>query len=401
MDRELIEKWASNLVNHSLKRQFKNRGEGSIYGKKILVRGEVVSEQLMVALEEEITKKGGFPYIRPFFSNHHRTNPFSGIPALEFGNEAQVDHVPNYAYEMFKEMDGFITLLGTTKPLAFEDRLNGFNALRNATSDLDRLRTEESAWVLTKFPTREDAKFEGINFVNYRNFVLNSAAVDYALLEERQKELAQFLEESKDIVVKSFNPLENRVCELNMSKGDNLAVSCIGLRNFPDGEVYTSPHAKTLDGEVFLDVPIYQGTTIGGVYLKFKEGVIVDYSAEQGYEMLKEIIETDNDSKKIGEFAFGTNEGITQTLKEILYTEKMGGTIHLAIGKSYEKTYPSLVNLLGKEKEVEKKRLNELGLYSDSKQHIDIPCDFRNPKKGEGIYLDGREVVWNGTCWNF
>lgn len=400
MKKELVGKWAKTLVGYSLKRQFLDRGE-ELYGKKILVKGEVISEPLMVALEEEIIKHGGFADIQPFFSNHHRRNPFAGIPALEHGNQAQIEFVPDFAEGMFKEMDGFVNIIGTVNPRGFEKNLTGLKSICSSVANINDIVTEESVWTLTKFPTIADAKLEGLNILKYRNFILKSSIIDYAEMEERQKELSEFFKETKDIVVKSFNPLENRICELSMSKGDNLGESCYGTYNVPDGEVFTSPYANTVNGEVYLDIPIYSGVKIGGVYLKFKDGLIVDYSAQEGHEMLKEIIETDSDSRKLGEFALGTNFNITQNLMEILFTEKIGGTIHLAIGSSYDEAYPSLQGISIEEKNVERERLKALGLYSHSDQHVDIPCDFRNPRKGEGIYFDGKPVVWNGMRWNF
>ncbi|MCA9459027.1 MAG: aminopeptidase [Nanoarchaeota archaeon] len=399
MNNELMNKWAKNIVNHSLRRQFEQRQE-DLERKQILVQGEVSTEPLMIALEEEIIKAGGFPLIRPFFSNHSRRNVFAGLASLEYGNDEQIKFVPSAYQQLYKDMDGFVTILGTENPRAFENHLNGLKKLKESTSKLDNIRTEESVWNLTKFPTRAEAIFEEMSYGDYFSFLVNSSIVDYALMEREQVGLADFMTESKDVTIRSFNLLENRICELNMSKGNNKGINCFGLSNVPDGEVYTSPLANTVDGEIFFDVPIYSGTLISGVYLRFEGGMIVDYSAQVGQEQLKTIIETDEDAKKLGEFAMGTNYNVTRNLKEILFAEKIGGTIHLAIGCSYDEPYPTLNGLESVQKNIERERLKKMGVYSHSAQHIDIPKDFRNPKLGEGLYLDGRKLTWKGKNWD-
>jgi len=392
--------WAKNLVDHSLKRQFEKRNL-NLEQKQILVQGEVSTEPLMIALEEEITKVGAFPFIRPFFSNHSRRNIFAGLPALEFGNEKQINFIPNSYYNLYKEIDGFVTIMGTENPQLFEGHLNGLNKLKESVSELDKIRTDESIWILTKYPTKAEAFFEDMSYEDYKNFLINSSIIDYASMEKEQEVLTDFLTDTKEIFIKSYNPLENKLCELSMSKGNNFGINCFGLRNVPDGEVYTSPIANTVNGEIFLDIPIYNGIIISGVYLKFKGGKIIDYYAQKGQDQLKNIIETDDGSKQLGEFALGTNYNVTRNLKEILFSEKIGGTIHLAIGASYDDPYPSLnADLTTNQINLERNRLKGIGSYSDSVQHIDIPKDFRNPKKGEGLYLDGKELIWNGKTWD-
>ena len=129
--------------------------------------------------------------------------------------------------------------------------------------------------------------------------------------------------------------LKSLTLELDISP--SRAVMSYGLRNFPDGEIFTSPDARCTEGEIFIDLPVnYGGHDIQGIYLRFEEGRIVEYSARVGHEHLATIIETDDGSHRLGEVALGMNPGLDRVLKHPLFVEKVGGTLHIAIGASYE-----------------------------------------------------------------
>lgn len=399
---EKIKKWASIIVNHSLAHQFESKCQSqTLKDKMIVIQGETSSQELQIALEEEIIRQGGYPVLTPFFPNHQRRNLYAGLPAFQYGTENQIANVPQFAKAMFEEMDGYVTILGAKDPHKFKNYADKLTIASKAGRHLIDIRVQKP-WTLTYFPTEGNSEDEGISHEEYFNFVVDASSVDYEQMEKDLAPLEQLLTDTSEIVVRSHHRLDNRICELSMNKGKQVGLSCFGTHNLPDGEVYTSPNANSLNGEIFLDIPVhYGGGLIGGVYLKFENGRIIQYNAGEGQEFLTKVIETDDGSHQIGEFALGTNTQITRNFKEILFAEKIGGSIHMAIGSSYTEPYRELQGLKGEELDMAKKLLIETGKYSFSAQHLDIPKDFRNPVEGEAIFFDGKEVKWDGNNWTW
>jgi aminopeptidase len=149
-------------------------------------------------------------------------------------------------------------------------------------------------------------------------------------------------------------------------------INCEGKRNFPDGEVFTGPQERAVNGHISYSFPAaYGGREVDGVRLRFEKGEVVELSAEKNEAFLSRMIGMDAGAKRVGEFAFALNPGIQRFTKNILFDEKIGGTVHLALGKGYP----------------------ESGSKNDSALHWDMICDLR--KKGE-VHVDGRLFQKNG-----
>jgi aminopeptidase len=149
-------------------------------------------------------------------------------------------------------------------------------------------------------------------------------------------------------------------------------IPCVGEHNMPDGEFFTGPVEDAVNGEIAFSFPAsYGGRTVSGVRMRFEDGRVVDASAEQGEEFLLEMLDTDDGARHLGELGIGTNFGIATATKEILLDEKIGGTVHLAIGMSYP----------------------ESGGTNSSAVHWDMVCDLR---KGGSITVDGEELQRDG-----
>ena len=155
--------------------------------------------------------------------------------------------------------------------------------------------------------------------------------------------------------------------------GERIFIPCYGDRNMPDGEFFTGPVEDAVDGEVTFSFPAsYGGREVSGVRFRFEGGRVVDASAEHGEEFLLEILDTDDGARRLGELGIGTNYGITTGTKEILLDEKIGGTVHMAIGASYP----------------------ESGGVNESAVHWDFVCDLR---RGGSIHVDGAEIQRDGA----
>ena len=140
----------------------------------------------------------------------------------------------------------------------------------------------------------------------------------------------------------------------------------------PDGEFFTGPIEDSASGEVTFSYPaVYGGREVAGVRLRFKDGKVVDAQAERNEAFLVQMLDTDDGARRLGELGIGANYGIDRFTKEILLDEKIGGTIHLAVGMSYPET----------------------GGRNDSAVHWDMVCDLR---KGGRITVDGEEMQVDG-----
>jgi aminopeptidase len=194
------------------------------------------------------------------------------------------------------------------------------------------------------------------------------------------------------------HPKTKKRLELTIDIAGKKIVKCTGMHNFPDGEVFTSPDARKTEGEVFLDLPVFQGgAVIQGIHLRFEKGRIVHYSAEKGADALTKIIETDDGSHRLGECALGMNAGIKKVLCHPLFVEKTGGTVHLAIGSSYPECYVD-----DPASEAGRKRSDELakeGVLNRSAQHVDLVSDFRRGGVGREVWLDETRLRVEDGVW--
>jgi len=179
-------------------------------------------------------------------------------------------------------------------------------------------------------------------------------------------ELKKILDKAKHVRITSPDT------DLEFSIKDRKAIKCDGHRNIPDGEVFIAPVKKTVNGYISYSFPaIKSGKEVDGIKLKFKNGKVVKASATKNEKFLKEMINMDKGSCYIGEFGIGMNYGIKKFIKQILFDEKIGGTIHLALGMAYK----------------------EGGGKNESALHWDMIKDLR--KKGE-LYIDGKLIQKNG-----
>jgi aminopeptidase len=140
----------------------------------------------------------------------------------------------------------------------------------------------------------------------------------------------------------------------------------------PDGEIFTAPVDNSAEGSIYFEMPgVYMGQRVEGIRLEFSEGRVVKASASGNEELLHQLVEMDEGAHRIGEFGVGVNYGIQRFCYDILYDEKIGGTIHIALGRAYR----------------------GCGGVNQSSLHWDIIKDLRNEGR---IYLDGRVVFENG-----
>ncbi|MHA2359997.1 MAG: aminopeptidase, partial [Candidatus Thorarchaeota archaeon] len=186
-------------------------------------------------------------------------------------------------------------------------------------------------WVGTLHPTNSLAQQGNMSLEEYRDFVYGATLIDWKEESKLVFEMKEHLEKHKDI---RFTGPET---DLYASTEGRIWIASDGKKNMPSGEVFTAPVEDTVEGKIYFDIPfLQQGKVIEGVRLTFEKGEVVDFSAEKEEATLKEIIEIDEGSRRLGEMAIGTNREIKQYTLNMLFDEKIGDTIHCALGRAYK-----------------------------------------------------------------
>jgi aminopeptidase len=362
-----------------------------------MIKGEHITWPLMSILQDKIISSGAIADVNLVPPDNDRGKVWSAAMARH-GTIEQIKRVPVWQEKRYKSMTKYIEILGSENPELYTNLPDETSqAIMKADEPLKMIRMFKP-WVLTLFPTQGFADMEGMHFEEYTDFIVKASTVDPKMLDEVEEDIFQLMNKSKLILVQTTHPETGQNFELKMNIEDRNIVKCTGERNFPDGEVFTSPDANTVEGEIYVDLPVsYMGTTIQGIFLKFADGVIRNYSAKTGGETLKKIIETDEGSHRVGEIALGMNSGIQKVLKHPLFVEKVGGTLHIAIGASYPECF---VNDPASDKgKKESDDLNRRGILNRSAQHVDIVTDFRPGGAGKAVFLDNTKLEIKDNIW--
>ncbi|HJW83444.1 MAG TPA: aminopeptidase, partial [Anaerolineae bacterium] len=198
----------------------------------------------------------------------------------------------------------------------------------------------ELRWCVTLYPTEAYAQDAEMSLREFEEFVFGACLLSdpdpvarWKAIAARQQVLVDWLKGKKRIQVKGPN------CELTVGIDGRTFINADGKRNFPDGEIFTGPEETVTEGWVKFTYPaIYQGREVEGVELEFNAGRVVKAGAKKGEGFLIKMLDTDPGARVLGEFAIGTNDSIQRFTREILFDEKIGGSIHMAVGAGYPDT---------------------------------------------------------------
>lgn len=389
IDQRDLETWAGFLLNHSV------GGVGP--GDRVMIKGEPVCWPLMAVLERKTIEAGAVPDINLVAPNNDRGRVWSAAMGRAAAPE-QLEQVPDWHLQRYESMTKYIEILGGEDPSQYMGLdPEQSQALAGADRPFANIRLSKP-WVITLYPTPAFAALEGMTVEEFEDFIVGASTVDPSPLRDAEERIAPLLDDGSEITIATRHPREDRELVLQMGISQGHAALSYGLRNFPDGEVFTSPDASSVQGEIFIDLPINSGgNDIQGIYLKFEDGRIVEYRADEGHEHLTTIIETDDGSHRLGEVALGMNPGLDRVLKHPLFVEKVGGTLHIAIGASYEHCY---VKDPGSDEGRERiAQLEADGVLNRSAQHVDIVTDFRPGGCGVSVHIDGVELVPRDGVW--
>lgn len=350
-----IVRHADVLVNHSLKVK---------EGETILIIGTTLASPLIKELYRRVLQCGAHPITQVVLPEFDRI-------FYDEANEEQLTHI-EFTKLLYEYADGLIQIQSTanTKDLTNIDP-GKIQRKRKARAPLSEYLMQGGIrWVLTMFPTEAYAQEAEMSLEEYENFVYSATNVDYAALEKTMIRAAEAFNQAKKVRILG------KETELTVDIEGRTAVICSGSHNVPDGEFFFTPNHLLTEGKIYYDWPaIYSGREIQGIRLTFKAGKIVEFSAEKGQEFLEKALNTDEGARYLGELGIGMNFGIDRPTKDILFDEKIGGSVHLAVGRAYE----------------------DAGKGNDSAIHWDM---VKNLKDGGEIYLDEVLVQKNGK-WLF
>jgi len=362
-----------------------------------MLKGEPVTWPLMSVLQDKIFAAGAIADVHLVAPDNDRGRVW-GASIARHGTLEQIARTPEWHRLRYEAMTKYLEILGAERPELFANLPEANQqALVRADNPFWSTRMRKR-WVLTLYPTQAFADLEGMSLEEYTRLLVAASTTDPHVLAAVEQKLHEALSRTRTVRIVSRCPSRGRDLELRVGIEGRSVVMCTGLRNFPDGEVFTSPNARDVQGEIFVDLPIWTaGTVVQGIYLRFEDGVVREYSALQGEAALRQIVETDAGSRRLGEVAFGMNSGLTRSLKHVLLLEKVGGTLHIALGESAPECYG--VTPDDPDRQAKLDALAAEGLYNPSARHVDIVLDCRPGGAGRAVYLDERPLQVRDNLW--
>ena len=341
-------------------------------GEWVGILGDVNALPILRQVYEAVIKAGGYPTL--MLSDEYMARAF-----LRDADDDQINWVDPSSKLYYDNADVYIRV-GAPRNTRAQSNISGerVQKVRKAQRELLDIRLGRAArgefkWVGTLFPTEALAQEANMSLEEYEDFVYGACfcdkddpATEWRKLSNMQQKKVDWLDGKKEVVCKGAN------IDLTLSIEDRIFMNSDGKRNMPSGEIFTGPVEDSVNGWVRFSYPsIVGGRAVSGIELKFQDGKVVEASAEQNEDLLFAQLDTDDRSRYLGEFAIGTNFGINKFTGSILYDEKIGGTIHMAIGKGYPET----------------------GSKNDSAVHWDMICDMRDDSE---IHVDGELFYKNG-----
>jgi len=358
-----IEKLAKILVDYSIAVK---------PGDWVLVRANSLAQPLVEDVVRGVYQAGGHPTILMESDDLDEIH-------LRYASDAQLQWVSPIEALAYQKMDALINLRASsnTRTLNAIDpqktRLR--QVARRELQHLFMTRAAEGSlrWVLTQFPCPAYAQDADMSLSDYADFVYAATFADqpdpvasWQALHDEQQHLVDWLKGREQVVVRGPN------CDLTLSIAERTFINSDGHHNMPSGEIFTGPVEDSANGWIRFTYPaISGGREVEGVELEFKEGKVVNAKASKNEAYLLALLDSDQGSRYLGEFAVGTNFGIQRFTRSILYDEKIGGSIHMAVGAGYPET----------------------GSKNQSSLHWDFICDMRD---GSEILVDGELFYRNG-----
>ncbi len=357
------QKMADLICEYSL-----NLKEGDV----VEIRGEISSEPLVKACYEKLLKMKCYPVVRMSFTEQlYSFYKYADVKQLEF--------IPEMYMTAAKTVNGLINIdcETNTRQLTGVDSQKIAKNRKSMSVLKDIMFSREAegdfSWIIAPYPTSAMAQDAEMSFDEYAEFVFGACKLyeddpvgAWREVSSFQDRIVEFLADTKELRIKGEKT------DLCLNVSGRKWINCNGSHNMPDGEVFTSPVEDSAEGEMFFDVPTsFMGVSAKNVHLTFENGKVTKATAEKGESFLNEMLETDDGASSVGEIAFGLNNSIKKATGNILFDEKIGESMHLAVGSSYP----------------------EAGGKNKSGLHWDLIKDMRSKSE---VYADGVKIYENG-----
>ncbi|MGI8406140.1 MAG: aminopeptidase [Thermomicrobiales bacterium] len=356
-------RWAQALTGYSVDVQ---------PGQSVAITGGVAAAPLLREIYRDVIARGGYPVMLPALDG-------TASDLLLNGSDDQLNYITPVERFVRTEADVVINVMAETNTKRLSavdpDRQAFFQKARTPLFESYMKRAAEGMldWTLTLYPTDAYAQDADMETEAYADFVLSACKLDRAdpvgawiKLRAEQQRLIDWLDGKSEI------HLTGPETDLTVNVGGRTWINSDGKRNFPSGEIFTGPIENSAKGHIRFSFPVVTGgREIQDIRLRFENGKVVDATAAKNEEYLIRTLDTDPGARFLGEFAFGTNFDIQRFTKNILFDEKIGGTVHMAVGAGYPDT----------------------GSSNKSAVHWDMICDLR---QGGQVEVDGQPFMKDG-----
>lgn len=391
MNKNHLSRWADILLQQSLR--------GIVGNDVVMIKGEEAVWPLIEVLQEKILRAGGLVDVFLVPRDNERGRTWSASVA-KFGRLSRLKTLPDWQRLRYRSFTKYIEILGMASPESTRGvRGPVMRRILSLENELSKIRLGKPR-VITMFPTAAFARIEGLPFARYRELVIAASIQDPRRLEKSAERLAALLRGTDRIRILTRDRRSRRSCELQVGIAQRgIIKDTETLGNIPCGEVYTSPDARSVEGDVFLDMPIStQGDVLQGIYLRFRAGRVISARAQRGSRRLAEILDTDEGARRLGEIAFGINSKLTQPLAHPLFCEKLAGTMHIALGESFPRAFAAdPATAAGRAR---LRACVSAGIANTSAQHVDLVVSFRRGGAGEAVFLDDRRLCLRDGNWD-
>ena len=349
-----IERQAEILVDYSIEAEA---------GDEVVISASPEAEDLVVALAERLGERGAHTTYK-MRSSRARRAYMNALDPEDIAESAVFSATVDAA-------DAFVSIRANSNSFEFSDvdptKMSKHQQAHKESSDL----LHQKRWVITQYPTEADAQAAEMATGAYADSVWNAITRDWQEQYDHQEKFTEMLDEASEVHIVSGDTTDVR-----MNVEGMCAVNDHGKNNMPAGEVFTAPNPESVEGEVLFDMPLVtRGREVENVRLVFEGGEVVEHGADRNEDLLTSMLDTDEGARRLGELGIGMNRGIDRFTKNMLFDEKMGDTVHMAIGRAIDENVPE-----GKE-------------GNDSAIHTDMIVDM---SEDSFIELDGDVVQRNG-----
>lgn len=331
-------------------------------GERILIDAFDIPDAMVVALVRAARDIGAMPYVQI-----HRARITREL--MMGAEEAQYAPLAKVELERMQCMDAYIALRGSENIFEASDvpSKNVQMVSRLMKPVLDH-RVDKTKWVVLRWPTPSMAQQAAMSTEKFEDFYFQVCTLNYRRMAPGMKALNALMTKTDQVQIKGPGT------DLRFSIKGIGARECGGLRNIPDGEVFSCPVKESVEGYVQYNAPsVYLGASFDNIRLAFKKGKIVE-ATSNNTKRLNEILDSDPGARYIGEFALGFNPHILQPMRDILFDEKIAGSFHFTPGQAYE----------------------GVGNGNKSQVHWDMVCIQRPEYGGGEIWFDGKLIRKDG-----